>query len=140
MKPLWKKAVYVVMTFSAVLFCTAADTSWKQHVSGADLARVNPYADQPKAVEAGRRMFLDHCSKCHGADALGRGNHPSLRTPEVQDATDGEIFWILRNGFLRKGMPSWSSIPEPSRWQIVAYVKSLGINPGSVSNRKGKEQ
>jgi hypothetical protein len=23
-------------------------------------------------------------------------------------------------------MPTWSTIPEPSRWQIVAYVKSLG--------------
>jgi hypothetical protein len=49
-----------------------------------------------------------------------------LRTDEVQNAADGEIFWLLRNGSLRRGMPSWSALPEPSRWQIIAYVKSLG--------------
>src|SRR5580658_8202434 len=83
-----------------------ADDSWKQHVSEADRERTNPVAG--------------------GADALGRRNKPNLRTDEVQNAADGEIFWLLRNGSLRRGMPSWSALPEPSRWQIIAYVKSLG--------------
>ena len=48
------------------------------------------------------------------------------RPEETQQATDGEIFWLLRNGALRQGMPSWSSLPEPLRWQIIAFVKSLG--------------
>ncbi len=62
---------------------------------------------------------------------LGRKKRPSLRTAEVQQAADGEIFWLLRNGALRQGMPSWSSLPEPSRWQIIAYIKSLGEYPAS---------
>ena len=106
--------------------CILAQTPWVGHVSEADRSRVNPYANQPEAIAAGRRMFADHCAQCHGADALGRKKRPSLRTPEVQQATDGEIFWLLRNGALRQGMPSWSSLPEPLRWQIIAYVKSLG--------------
>jgi hypothetical protein len=32
----------------------------------------------------------------------------------------------LKNGNLAKGMPSWSALPEPTRWQVIAYVKSLG--------------
>jgi mono/diheme cytochrome c family protein len=106
--------------------CIAADTGWMKHVSEADRVRTNPYANQANAIAGGSRLFTDHCAKCHGDDALGRGKRPSLRTKEVQQAADGEIFSLLKNGYLSKGMPSWSSLPEPSRWQIIAYVKSLG--------------
>ena len=44
---------------------------------------------------------------------VGRGRRPSLRTPEVRSATDGELFWLLRNGSLAHGMPSWSRLPAP---------------------------
>jgi hypothetical protein len=63
---------------------------------------------------------------------LGRGKRPSLRSQRVQNAKDGEIFWLLRNGNLGKGMPSWSALPEPSRWQVITYVKSLGITPAAT--------
>ncbi len=79
-------------------------------------------------------MFADHCAQCHGPDALGNGKRPSLRTSEVQNASDGELFWILRNGYLRRGMPSWSSLPEQTRWQIIAYVKSLGVSDENHSD------
>jgi len=105
-----------------------ADQSWKKHVSAAEQAKANPYAEQPDAIAAGGRLFENYCAQCHGADALGRGKRPSLRTPDVQNATDGEIFWILKNGYRYRGMPSWNSLPEASRWQLVTYVKSLGVN------------
>ncbi|MGA9633226.1 MAG: hypothetical protein WBQ63_17505, partial [Candidatus Acidiferrales bacterium] len=53
----------------------------------------------------------------------------------VQDATDGELAWLLRNGNLPRGMPSWSMMPEPSRWQVIAYVKSLGPSVASGPRR-----
>jgi mono/diheme cytochrome c family protein len=115
-----------VLIFCAALFCRAASDSVFEKVPDTERKRANPYANQSEAVAAGSKLFSDHCAKCHGADALGHGKKPSLRTQEVQQATDGEIFWLLRNGNLRHGMPSWSSLPEPSRWQLVAYVKSLG--------------
>ena len=82
----------------------------------------------PKAgeISPAKSIFLRHCAKCHGADAEGRGKKPSLRSSRVQSATDGEIFWLLRNGNLGKGMPTWSKLPEETRWQVIAYVKSLG--------------
>jgi mono/diheme cytochrome c family protein len=115
------------------LAASAADYSaWKHHVPDADRKRTSPYAGQSDAIAAGSRLFSDHCAKCHGGDALGSRRRPSLRAAEVQRATDGEIFWLLRNGDLRHGMPSWSPMPEPSRWQIIAYIKSLGEVPAET--------
>jgi mono/diheme cytochrome c family protein len=112
-----------------VLLCiAAADGSWLREVSDTDRQKANPYAGHADAIAAGGRVFLDHCAKCHGDDAMGRRKKPSLRSDRVQKATDGEIFWLLRNGNLRHGMPSWSSLPEPTRWQVVTYVKSLGTS------------
>jgi|SRR5580658_778933 mono/diheme cytochrome c family protein len=113
------------LIFAAAAYASA-DGSWLKRVPDGDRARTNPYAGQKDAIAAGGRVFEDHCAKCHGADAEGQGKKPSLRSSRVQSATDGEIFWLLRNGNLGKGMPTWSKLPEDTRWQVIAYVKSLG--------------
>ena len=89
--------------------------------------RVNPLENDPDAVPAGRLLFDDHCAECHGATANGSKKAPSLRVPEVQAATPGTLFWLLTNGVVRKGMPVWSKLPEPQRWALVRYLKSLGV-------------
>jgi mono/diheme cytochrome c family protein len=116
----------------ALVLCAAAGGSWPAGVPESYRRRVNPYASQPEAIAAGGRLFADHCAQCHQPDALGKGARPSLRSNLVQRATDGEIFWVLRNGILAHGMPSWSMLPEPSRWQIIAYLKSLGPSDDAV--------
>lgn len=121
-----RRWVRVMGVAVALVICLAADGSWLQRVPDADRRRANPFAGQTVAIAAGGRMFDDHCAKCHGEDALGHGKRPSLRSDRVQHATDGEIFWLLRNGNLPKGMPTWAALPEPIRWQIITYVKSLG--------------
>jgi mono/diheme cytochrome c family protein len=57
--------------------------------------------------------------------AEGGRKAPSLLAEQVQQATPGTLFWILTNGVVRHGMPVWSKLPEPQRWQIVSYLKSL---------------
>jgi mono/diheme cytochrome c family protein len=111
----------------AVIFCIAADGTWLTRVPDADRAKVNPYAGNADAA-AGEKVYLDHCAKCHGDDGTGRRNKPSIRISRVMNATDGELFWLLRNGNLKKGMPTWSSLPEPTRWQVIAFVKSMGTS------------
>src|ERR1700683_1171010 len=115
----------LALGFAAAAYATAGG-SWLKRVPDRDRARTNPYAGQTDAIAAGGRVFEDHCAKCHGADAEGRGKKPSLRSSRVQGAADGEIFWLLTNGNLGKGMPTWSKLPEDTRWQVIAYVKSLG--------------
>lgn len=106
------------------------DGSWMRKVSAADRARVNPYAGNVEAIAAGRNLFLNNCAKCHGEHAQGKGSRPPLRSERIQSATDGEIAWIVKNGNLYKGMPSWGGLPEQERWQIVTYIRSLSPEVG----------
>ncbi len=131
-----RKWIRIVGAAMAILMCVAADGSWLQRVPDTDRKRVNPFAGQPDAVAAGGRIFDDHCAKCHGEDALGNRKHPSLRSDRVQHATDGEIFWLLKNGNLRKGMPTWAALPEPMRWQVIVFVKSLGEAESEARKQK----
>ncbi|HKV80483.1 MAG TPA: c-type cytochrome [Candidatus Sulfotelmatobacter sp.] len=90
--------------------------------------RQNPLEADPEAAAAGAKLFELHCAECHGANADGGKKGPSLRAEEVQQATSGALFWLLTNGVVRKGMPVWSRLPEPQRWQLVSYIKSLGTS------------
>ncbi|TAM84131.1 MAG: c-type cytochrome [Acidobacteria bacterium] len=85
----------------------------------------NPYAGRPEAALAGRKLFLRHCAQCHGENAEGRGNAPPLRSELILETPDGVLFWFLKNGNLRAGMPSWSGLPPEQRWQIVSFLKTL---------------
>jgi len=95
-------------------------------------AKHNPFEKDPDAVAAGRNLFEQHCAECHGAGAEGGKKGPSLRAQEVQEAPPGAIFWILTNGVVRRGMPVWSKLPEPQRWQLVTYLKALGVSASSA--------
>jgi len=86
----------------------------------------NPYEGKPDGIAAGEKLFRQHCEECHGEDSKGRRHAPDLRSPGVQNATPGELAWLLRNGNMTHRMPPWAGIPEQRRWQIVAYIKSLG--------------
>ena len=88
--------------------------------------RANPLQNDPDAVAAGAILFQQHCAECHGDSAQGSRKAPSLRVPEVQNATPGTLFWLITNGVVRKGMPVWSKLPEPQRWQLVRHIQSLG--------------
>ena len=97
-------------------------------------ARRNPLQSDPDAVVAGAKLFARHCAECHGDKAEGGKKAPSLLVPEVQQATPGTLFWLLTNGVVRRGMPVWSKLPEPQRWQLVSLVKSLNAAPQPSAN------
>jgi len=87
--------------------------------------RRNPIENDADSVAAGAKLFDLHCAECHGDMAQGGHKAPSLLVRQVQDATPGTLFWLLTNGVVRRGMPVWSKLPEPQRWQLVTFVKSL---------------
>lgn len=57
-------------------------------------------AANPVAMEAARRLFMDHCAACHGADARGQANlFPNLRDNEWTWGGETEqIEQTIRNG------------------------------------------
>ena len=109
----------------SLLLCAAASSHWER-VPEKDHARVNPLSTHPESITAGALIYKEHCEQCHKADAMGDGHKkPSLRTDRIKSATDGDIEWFLRQGDLGHGMPSWSSLPEAQRWQLVSYLRSI---------------
>jgi mono/diheme cytochrome c family protein len=87
--------------------------------------RSNPFEGRPLAQRAGAKLFARECSACHGTDARGMGKAPPLNQADVHDASAGALFWVLRNGSLTRGMPSFAHLPEAQRWQIIVYLKTL---------------
>ena len=59
-----------------------------------------------------------------------------LNLPVVQRQSDGAFFWKITNGNAKRGMPSFSKIPELQRWQIVLYIRTLKprVQSGSPAN------
>jgi mono/diheme cytochrome c family protein len=121
------KTVLTAVTFLlAFQTAQAAAVSHLDAVPARDHSRANPLAGNPEAAAAGALLYRNHCQQCHGADAQGDGKKkPSLRTDGVRSATDGDLEWFLRQGDLRHGMPSWSSLPQAQRWEIINYLRSL---------------
>jgi mono/diheme cytochrome c family protein len=106
--------------------------------------RHNPLESDTDAVAAGGKLFEQHCAECHGKKAAGTKRGPSLLGADVRQATPGALFWVLTNGVVRHGMPVWSKLPEPMRWQLVTFLKSAqapagggpGKGPVPVLNEK----
>ena len=96
--------------------------------------RPNPFQGDVRAASAGSKLFAQHCAQCHGSNAEGGTRGPSLREDEVRQAAPGTLFWLLTNGVVRRGMPVWSKLPEPQRWQIVTYLQRLNRTPVSTEN------
>jgi mono/diheme cytochrome c family protein len=118
-------SLLLVLLAAVTLFATA-DGAWLAKVPASDHQKTNPYQGQPDAIAAGRNIFAEHCAKCHGQDAEGVKKRPSLRTARIQQqATEGDLHWLLVNGSMKKGMPPWAKLPDPQLWQLITYLKSL---------------
>jgi len=86
----------------------------------------NPYAADPAAVVAGRRVFDAACTACHGAGGAGTERAPGLDTGRfVHGSEDFELFQTIQHGVPGTQMPSFASLKPEQLWQLVAYVHSL---------------
>jgi mono/diheme cytochrome c family protein len=101
----------------------------------------NPLAASRENVERGRVLYQGKgfCSACHGGDGRGlgadveaarlRGALPrDLTDPAWQRArSDGELFWVLRNGSAGSAMGAFVPLvlSDAEAWQVILYVRSL---------------
>lgn len=94
----------------------------------------NPLPRSPEVLAEARAHFADHCALCHGNDGRGKthvGRNLYPKTPDMtlastQKLSDGELFYIIKNGVRLTGMPAWGEdTPEDDRasWQLVHLVR-----------------
>jgi cytochrome c len=99
----------------------------------------NPFPSTPENIEKGQTIFHSKafCVTCHGRDGKGLGNIPGLRGKLPRDftdktwqaaRTDGELFWILKNGSPGTDMASFIPLvlTEDEAWHVLLYVRSFG--------------
>ena len=95
------------------------------------------------SIEEGDKLFGTECAACHGLDGhkltdAGRWMYPraaDLTSPEVQQYSDREIFWIVKNGIRLSGMPAFGRVESDEHiWNLVHFVRTL---PGSAHSESG---
>jgi len=121
----------VIVCFLSSLILRAADNPFHDAPASAKATK-NPYAGQQEAIDAGRTVYARNCLACHGKTMKGTGNVPSLVDGKLKGISDGEIFWFVTKGDKDNGMPSWASMPEQKRWQVVSYVTAVAAGKTTV--------
>lgn len=103
---------------------TPLDPNWKVPEQAGQ--KKNPLTDKPELAAGGKKVFAKTCAMCHGDEAHQRKTRvPDLSSSDVQEQSDGALFWRMSNGNAKTGMPSFAGLPEPQRWQLVMYIRSL---------------
>jgi mono/diheme cytochrome c family protein len=86
------------------------------------------------SVEEGEKLFGTECAACHGLDGhkptdAGRWMYPraaDLTSHEVQQYSDRELFWIVKNGIRFSGMPAFGKVETDEHiWDLVHYARTL---------------
>ncbi len=98
------------------------------------------------SIAVGQILYRGECASCHGLDGrtpsdIGRAMYPrtpDLGSPAVQQWSDAELFWIIKNGIRLSGMPGFGRTKSDEQiWHLVHYVRSFGPPPqrGSLSDK-----
>ena len=91
----------------------------------------NPVKSTPESIEAGKKIYGYDCAQCHGATGEGKTEAakelklPDLTDPaRLKDRTDGEIFYIVKNGHGNMP-PEGNRVTSEQLWNLVNYIRSL---------------
>lgn len=118
------------LLLATLVAAAASPDSWIAPARAAKKA--NPLAADAKTLAAGRAVFERECVACHGAAGKGDGPNASglerspgdLSSREVQQQTDGALFWKITEG--RAPMPSTRTLlTDEQRWQVILHLRTL---------------
>jgi mono/diheme cytochrome c family protein len=93
-----------------------------------------PPSNLQASIEEGDKVYATDCTMCHGSDGHtptdnGRWMYPrasDLTSRDVQDYSDRELFWIVKNGIRLSGMPAFGKVESDDHiWNLVHYVRTL---------------
>lgn len=94
----------------------------------------SPVRGDPATLAAGKQIYAQNCAVCHGVEGKGDGPSAVALNPKPVDLTvharlhaEGELFWWVSNGIQGTGMPAWTGLSDLSKWQVIAYIRTLGL-------------
>lgn len=99
----------------------------------------NPLKSDSKNLFAGESLFHTDaqptaCKICHGPTGNGMGMMaPGLNPPPrnfscsetMKNISDGQMFWVVKNGLPGTGMVAYKSLSDEQVWQIILYLRTL---------------
>ena len=94
----------------------------------------DPVSKDPNAVALGLSHYRENCLPCHGAPGVDAAEFqegmnptpPVIDTPPVQQASDAELFWVIKNGIRMTGMPGFGvNRKDEEIRHIVAFVRHV---------------
>jgi mono/diheme cytochrome c family protein len=95
--------------------------------------QANPVKSTPESLSHAKKWWTLDCAMCHGAAGDGKGSVATdmkLKLADftdpstLKDRTDGEIFYLIKNG--HQDMPPEGARVKPEEnWDLVNYVRSL---------------
>ena len=99
----------------------------------------NPLKPDSLNLFAGESLFHTDaqptaCKICHGSAGNGMGMMaPGLNPPPrnfscsetMKNISDGQMFWVVKNGSPDTGMVAYKSLSDVQVWQIILYLRTL---------------
>ncbi len=99
----------------------------------------NPLEPSLEIIYEGESLFQVDvqpvaCKICHGVNGNGlgimaQGLNPPPRNfnckATMEEASDGQLFWIIRNGSPGTGMPAFKNLDDREIWKIVHYLRQF---------------
>jgi len=93
----------------------------------------NPVKSTPESLARAKKWWTLDCAMCHGKDGDGKGETARdmkltiadfTNPATLKDRTDGEIFYIIKNGH-QDMPPEGDRVKTEEVWDLVNYVRSL---------------
>jgi len=107
---------------ASLLIFLLAVTAWAQR--GAP-RNTNPLGASPEVATAGRELYNQNCTNCHGLDGTAGDRAPALAAQRRYIRTDDQdLFDAITKGIPGTGMPPVELGADDS-WRIVAFIRSL---------------
>ena len=102
---------------TGILYVNANEMAWVLTIVKRDL--------KPKKenyLEAGMRLYKQHCSNCHGGEMKGSGNFPSLLQVREKYSPD-TLLGLINTG--RRMMPSFKQLADEEKNAMIAFLLQL---------------
>ena len=93
----------------------------------------NPVKSSPESLARAQKWWKIDCAMCHGKDGNGKGETAQEMKLQIsdftdpatlKDRTDGEIFYIIKNGH-QDMPPEGPRVKTEENWDLVNYVRSF---------------